>query len=82
MLAIQPELVREDLAERGFSGGFSGEVIGRILRDGLETVTPNGILGDARGMSRDLGVACLEATADAIAETFRASGRPDRDVAP
>ena len=51
MLCIRPELVRESRAERGHVQDFDEELAERVFRDGFRTVTPNGILGDARGMS-------------------------------
>ncbi len=71
MLAIHPDLVRADLAAAGYLGGLSPEFFERVIREGFHTVTPTGVLGDARGLSRSLGERCLEATADAIAAHFR-----------
>lgn len=72
MLCLHPHLVREDLAESGWIGDLSQEVVDRILAEGMNAVTPNGILGDARGMSLRIGERCLETLADLAAEYFRA----------
>ena len=70
MLAIRPDLVRHERAEAGYLGGTSEEVLDRIFTEGLEAVTANGILGDARGLNRELGERCLAEAADTIAEFF------------
>lgn len=67
MLAIRPDLVRQELAEEGFMGGFSEDLLDRIFRDGFRSVTRNGILGDARGMSAEIGERCIARAADTIA---------------
>jgi len=75
MLCLHPELVREDLAEPGNLAPVTDAVIRQIMRDGMDSVTPNGILGDARGMTRDIGERCIAALADVIAGYFRDIGR-------
>ena len=71
MLALYPELVRMDLAEKGSNLELSNETIARIIRDGFETVTQNGILGDARGATAALGQRLIDAFADEVAAFFR-----------
>ncbi len=71
MLQLHPELVRRDEAREGYHPE-SEEAIQRIIRDGLKSVTPNGILGDARGMSEAIGVKCIAALADVVAKVFGA----------
>lgn len=73
MLALHPDLVREDLAVEGFLPALEDEVIDRIIRDGFKSVTPTGVLGDARGMSRKIGERCIDELADLMAEAFRAA---------
>lgn len=78
MLHLHPDLVREDLAERGFQPELDDDVIQRIIKEGMDTVTPNGILGDARGMTAAIGERCIAALADVAAEVFeggRCKGR-------
>ena len=67
MLCIRPDLVREDRAEAGHIADFDDALAERIFRDGFRSVTPNGILGDARGMSRRIGERCIANAADGIA---------------
>ncbi|MGI9627549.1 MAG: creatininase family protein [Longimicrobiales bacterium] len=71
MLTLTPHLVDEHAAEKGYMGDITDEALGRIIQDGLQSVTANGILGDARGMSADLGAACQSAVATVIADSFR-----------
>ena len=73
MLCIRPELVREDRAERGHVQDFDEELAERIFRHGFRTVTPNGILGDARGMSAEIGARCIANAADGIAAVLASS---------
>lgn len=71
MLAMHPELVLEERADAGFSGPLTPEVLQRVFRDGIDAVSPNGILGDARGMSAAIGHRCIAKTADLLAAHFR-----------
>jgi creatinine amidohydrolase len=70
MLALHPELVRPDRAEEGYRGEVTEAVLARVMRDGLHTITPNGIIGDARGATAAMGERCLAALADRIADHF------------
>lgn len=74
MMALHDGLVREDLAECGHltTPDEERELIRRILRDGFKTVTPNGILGDARGATPALGEKMIAALADRVAAHFGA----------
>lgn len=71
VLVIRPDLVRRDRAEEGYMGGFSEELMDRIFRDGFRSVTPNGILGDPRGMSGEIGRRCIERAAEAVVEALQ-----------
>tara|TARA_Y100000590_G_scaffold190409_2_gene216690 strand:+ start:3891 stop:4655 length:765 start_codon:yes stop_codon:yes gene_type:complete len=71
MLHLHPELVKEDDAQQGFTAELDETAIQKIINNGFHTVTPNGILGDARGMSKKIGRDCLSAVADLIANYFR-----------
>jgi creatinine amidohydrolase len=71
MLNLHPDLVRLDLAEAGFQTELSEAVVERIIRDGLDSVTPNGILGDARGATADLGTRLIAAFATEVANFFQ-----------
>ena len=73
MLALHPDLVAEDEAVAGYLPQIREDVIERIIRDGFASVTPTGILGDARGMSKEIGQRCIDELADVMAAHF--SGR-------
>ncbi len=74
MLCIRPDLVHEDRAEEGHVQAFDHELAERIFRDGFRSVTPNGVLGDARGMTVEIGERCIANAADGIAAVFDANG--------
>ena len=74
MLSLQPELVRLDLAAAGFQAELTDEVLARMIRDGFDSVTPNGILGDARGATAELGDRLIEELAAEVTEFFQAEG--------
>ena len=74
MLCIRPDLVREELAEAGHVAGFDAALAERIFTEGLRAVTPNGVLGDPRGMSREIGERCIASAADGIAAALGEGG--------
>lgn len=71
MLVLRPDLVRVERAEAGYTGAPDDALFERIFRDGFRTVTPNGILGDARGMGAEIGELCLRRSAEAVASALR-----------
>jgi creatinine amidohydrolase len=70
MLAMHPDLVREDAVAAGYPGPLTPDVIRRMYREGIGAITPNGILGDAHGMSAAIGRRCIAETADMLAAWF------------
>jgi creatinine amidohydrolase len=76
MLALHPQLVREAEATVGHLGTLTPDVMERVLSDGIGAVTPNGILGDARGMSAALGRRLIDAAAEMVADYFRRTAGP------
>jgi creatinine amidohydrolase len=70
MLHLHPELVRVGRAEPGLVGELDQAMVDRVFEKGLRAVTANGILGDPRGMSAELGSTLLDATARVIAKHF------------
>lgn len=75
MLALHPALIQRERAAAGYPAELTEETARRVISEGLKTVTPNGILGDARGMDADLGEACIAASADLLADFFRNAAR-------
>jgi len=71
MLCLHPDLVDHDAADVGFSSELTQDLVERIMREGMKSVTPNGILGDARGMTEEIGERLIAATSDMIADQFR-----------
>ncbi|MGE0441128.1 MAG: creatininase family protein [Gemmatimonadales bacterium] len=71
MLALHPALVRMDLAADGYRELVDDAALARIIADGLQSVTANGIMGDARGATAELGELCLAAVADRMTAVFR-----------
>ncbi len=71
MLALHPQLVRSEAAAAGYLGDLTPELLERIFREGFRSVTDNGILGDARGMSEAIGRRCIEELVDALVAYFR-----------
>ncbi|MYC86616.1 MAG: creatininase family protein [Gemmatimonadales bacterium] len=74
MMAMHDGIVREELAECGrlTTPEEEPELIRRVLSEEFASVTPNGILGDARGASAELGEKMIAALADRMAAHFEA----------
>lgn len=73
MLCIRPELVRGERATEGHVQAFDERLRDRIFTEGFRAVTPNGVLGDARGASEAIGLACLRHAAEGIVASLGAS---------
>jgi creatinine amidohydrolase len=73
MLALEPGLVRREAAAPGLVEPLTPSLMDRVFSEGFRSVTPNGILGDARGMSAAIGERCIDELAAILAEHFRAS---------
>ena len=71
MLALHPQLVRQGEAVAGYGGPLTPELMQRLFAEGIASITPNGILGDARGMSERIGQRCIAELADMLADYFR-----------
>ena len=70
MLSLHPDLVSVSQAQEGYLPQVDEAVIERIIREGFHTVTPSGILGDARGMTEAIGERCIAEVADVVADYF------------
>jgi len=71
ILCLHPELVEQNAADAGFPSELTQDLVERIMQEGMKSVTPNGILGDARGMTKEIGEKLISATSDMIADRFR-----------
>lgn len=61
VLHLQPDLVRTDRVEAGFTGRLD---LDTLFRKGLRAITANGVLGDPRAARADIGAAVLERLVD------------------
>lgn len=66
MLAIEPSAVRLEAAERGRTEPVA-ELIDELRTAGVRAVSPNGVLGDPAGATRQEGEQLLERLADDLA---------------
>ncbi len=69
VMALRPDLVYPERAEEGFMGGIEA-ALAVIFRDGLHSITGNGIIGDARGVNAELGERVLDAATSLLAGYF------------
>ena len=70
MMVLHPELVDKDIAEPGFTDPVTPEVLDRMFKEGLQNLTPNGVMGDPRGMSAPNGLRCIDTLAGLISDFF------------
>jgi creatinine amidohydrolase len=70
ILALEPGLVKPAKAQGGYRGDLEA-ALPTIWEHGFIALTPNGVLGDPRGMSAELGHALLDGVSTRIAERFR-----------
>jgi creatinine amidohydrolase len=67
MLYYKPELVyKEHMRE-----GYIGPLTGKYVREGFDSVTPNGVLGDPTKASSEAGGVALEKITDLMLETLK-----------
>lgn len=66
MLAMRPDLVRMGVAEAGAPEPLD-EIFDKMMREGIDAVSPNGVLGDQRGANADRGHRYLDGLADWLA---------------
>ena len=72
ILAIEPSCVHLERGEAGYLGPLE-PVFEQINRDGMEAVTPNGVLGDPAKSTAAHGRAYLERMTDLLADYVRAA---------
>lgn len=73
MLALHPELVREEEAAPGYLGELTDDLLRRMVAEGIGAISPNGVLGDPRGMTATMGERCMDAAVEMLVEYFGAS---------
>jgi mycofactocin system creatininase family protein len=78
MLAIDPSVVRMDLAEAGCNEPLAA-ILPRLRAEGVRPISSNGVLGDPQGASANEGVRLLDAMtrelADSVATQWTNAGR-------
>jgi mycofactocin system creatininase family protein len=72
MLALAPDVVRMDLAERGTTDGIA-QLAERLASDGVRSVSANGILGDPVGATASEGFDLLQLMIEGASRRMRAS---------
>ncbi|MBR1217874.1 creatininase family protein [Bradyrhizobium sp. U87765 SZCCT0131] len=70
MMYLRPDSVRRDRFEVGHLGALSEEQLHAMWKNGIKSVTHNGIIGDPHGATADIGRRCLEAIADLLVTSF------------
>ena len=78
MMVLHPELVDENIAEPGFTDPVTPEVLDHMFKMGLQNLTPNGVMGDPRGMSVPIGLRCIDTFAGMISDFFAGQIREDK----
>ncbi|VIO71518.1 Putative mycofactocin system creatinine amidohydrolase family protein MftE [Bradyrhizobium ivorense] len=70
MMRLRPESVRLDRFEVGHLGALSEEQLQLMWKNGIQSVTRNGIIGDPHGSTVEIGERCLAAIAELLAASF------------
>jgi creatinine amidohydrolase len=71
MLVLHPDLVHMDRAERGYVGDVDPD---KLMREGLKSLTKNGVLGDPVGATEEMGEEVLTSLVDFLSEQASALG--------
>jgi creatinine amidohydrolase len=71
MLKLRPRSVREGRYELGRVGLLSQDELELMWKNGIASVSQNGILGDPRGSTVAIGEACLEQIAEILVREFQ-----------
>lgn len=74
MLVLHPKRVRTDRATAGYLGTVDERFLRRMFVEGIDAVSPNGVLGDPTGMSVAIGQAALDAVTDLVVAYASAHG--------
>jgi creatinine amidohydrolase len=70
MMCLRPESVRHDRFEVGHLGALNQEQLESMWKNGIKSVSANGIIGNPNGSTVTIGERCLDAIADLLAEAF------------
>jgi len=72
MMAIQPDAIRAQDMQPGYTGPMGPPQRERVFREGVDTISENGVLGDPRGATNQLGAECLKRLTELLTEYFHA----------
>lgn len=70
MMRLRPDSVRVERFETGYRGALSEEQLQSMWKKGIKSITENGVIGDPRGSTAEIGQRCLEAITDLLARSF------------
>jgi creatinine amidohydrolase len=70
MIHLRPDSVRHEKVVTGHIGLMTTEQLNLMWKNGIAAISKNGVLGDARGSTREIGESCLNAIAQLIASKF------------
>jgi creatinine amidohydrolase len=70
MIHLRPDSVRHEKVVAGHLGLMTTEQLNLMWKNGVAALSKNGVLGDARGSTREIGERCLNAIAQLIASKF------------
>jgi creatinine amidohydrolase len=68
MLVLHPQKVRADRAAAGYLGAVDEELLRQVFAEGIDAVSPNGVLGNPTGYSTMIGHAALDAVTALVVE--------------
>jgi creatinine amidohydrolase len=70
MMCLRPDSVRVERFETGYGGALSEEQLQSMWKNGIKSITENGVIGDPHGSTVEIGQHCLEAITDLLAGSF------------
>jgi creatinine amidohydrolase len=71
MMHLRPDSVRQGRFEMGHRGALSEQQLQSMWKNGIKSISANGIIGDPTGSTSTIGERCLEAIAELLSESFR-----------
>lgn len=74
MLALHPDKIRPERAAAGYMGPVDDALLQRAFVEGIQSISPNGVLGDPGGMSEEIGFSALDAVTDLIVNYAQSQG--------
>jgi creatinine amidohydrolase len=76
MMVIRPDSVRHDRFEAGHLGALTQAQLESMWKNGIRSVSENGIIGSPIGASRDIGESCLAAIVKLLVDSFNEPEKP------